>query len=111
VRSTDRSRSAGEKFDLDRAEASFDRAHQLAKAHGLTVWRSRALHELGTIDMFRDCSPHRLLEARELANELGALATVASVDIELTAVYALRFELERSLEAAQRARGQSNAID
>ncbi|HKB48710.1 MAG TPA: LuxR C-terminal-related transcriptional regulator, partial [Ktedonobacterales bacterium] len=46
--------------------------------------------------------------ARELANELGALATVASVDIELTAVYLLRFELERSLEAAQRALAASH---
>jgi hypothetical protein len=89
--------------DLDRAEEAFVRAHALAEQHGLAVWRSRALHELGTIDMFRDNSPLRLIEARELAADLGALATVASVDIELTAVYALRFELERSLEAALRA--------
>jgi DNA-binding CsgD family transcriptional regulator len=90
-------------FDLDRAENAFERAHSLATAHGLTVWRSRALHELGTIDMFRECSPRRLLEARALALESGALATVASVDGELSALYVLRFELDRGWDASQRA--------
>jgi hypothetical protein len=89
--------------DLDRAEEAFARAHDLAVAHGLAVWRSRALHELGTLDMFREASPRRLLQARELAGRSGALATVASVDVELAAVYASRFELDRSLEAAQHA--------
>jgi AAA ATPase domain len=90
-------------YDLDRAEAEFERAHKVAEAHELTVWRSRALHELGTIDMFRECSPRRLLQARKLAEDSGALATVAAVDIELTAVYLMRFEVEESLAAAHRA--------
>jgi DNA-binding CsgD family transcriptional regulator/tetratricopeptide (TPR) repeat protein len=90
-------------YDLERAEAAFERAHGLADSHGLTIWRCRALHELGTIDMFRDCSPRRLLQARELAIELGALDTAAWVDGELAAVYDLRFELDKSLEAALRA--------
>ncbi len=89
--------------DLDGAEAAFTSAHQLAEAHGLTVWRCRALHELGTVDMFREWSTRRLLQARTLSEESGALATVAAVDIELAAVYAVRFELERSMQAAQRA--------
>jgi DNA-binding CsgD family transcriptional regulator len=89
--------------DLDRAEAEFERAHQVAEEHGLTVWRSRALHELGTIDMFRECSARRLLEARKLAEDSGALATVAAVDIELAAVYLVRFEMEQSVAAAHRA--------
>jgi DNA-binding CsgD family transcriptional regulator len=90
-------------YDLDRAEVEFERAHKLAEAHELTVWRSRALHELGTIDMFRECSPRRLLQARKLAEDSGALATVAAVDIELSAVYLMRFEMEESLAAAHRA--------
>jgi hypothetical protein len=90
-------------FDLDRAEQAFERADQLAQARELPVWRSRALHELGTIDMLRDISPRRLLEAREQALQSGALATVALVDGQLAAVYELRFELDLSLEASQRA--------
>lgn len=90
-------------YDLDQAEAAFERAQALAESHGLTIWRCRALHELGTIDMLRDCSPRRLLQARQLAIESGALDTAAWVDGELAAVYDLRFELDASLEAALRA--------
>jgi hypothetical protein len=86
--------------DLDRAEAEFERAHTVAEAHGLTVWRSRALHELGTIDMFRECSLRRLLEARTLAEDSGALATAAAVDVELAAVFVMRYEVEESRVAA-----------
>jgi DNA-binding CsgD family transcriptional regulator/tetratricopeptide (TPR) repeat protein len=89
--------------DLDRAEDAFQRAHNLAEAHGLTVWRSRALHELGTIDLFRDASPRRLLEARALALDTGALVTAAYVEGELSALYNMQFDLERSLEAARAA--------
>ncbi len=89
--------------DLDRAEDAFGRAESLAEAHALTVWRSRALHELGTIDMFREASPRRLLEARALAMESGALVTAAWVEGELAALFNMRFELDRSLESAKRA--------
>src|SRR5205823_5374859 len=49
--------------DLDRAEAAFVRAHELAEAHQLTVWRSRALHELAPSTCFgmlplSDCWRH-----------------------------------------------------
>lgn len=39
--------------DLAAAEAAFSRAHRLAEAHDLAVWRVRALQELGAIDMLR----------------------------------------------------------
>jgi DNA-binding CsgD family transcriptional regulator len=89
--------------NLDRAEDAFGRAHSVAEAHGLPIWRGRALHELGTIDMFRDASGRRLLEARTLALESGALVTAAWVDGELAALFNMRFEMDLSLEAAQRA--------
>jgi hypothetical protein len=57
-------------YDLDRAEADFERAHQLAEANYLAVWRSRAQHELGTIDVFRESSPRRLLEVRRAGGGL-----------------------------------------
>ena len=87
-------------YDLDRAEAEFERARALAEAYDLTVWHSSALHELGTIDMFRQCSPRRLLQARTLTENSGALATVAAVDVELAAVYLMRFELVEAAAAA-----------
>lgn len=90
-------------WDLDRAAEAFQRAHDLAQEHRLTVWRGRALHELGTIDMFRDASPVRLLAARQLALDSGALATAAWVDGELSALFNTRFEMERSLEFAEHA--------
>jgi DNA-binding CsgD family transcriptional regulator len=67
------------------------------------VWRSRALRELGTIDMFRDANPDRLLQARALAMDSGALETAAWVDGELAALFNTRFEIERSREYARQA--------
>jgi DNA-binding CsgD family transcriptional regulator len=89
--------------DLESAETAFDRARQLAEMHHLTVWRGRALHELGTVDMFRDAAPERLLEARALALDAGALETAAWVDGELAALFNTRFEMERSFEFARSA--------
>ena len=89
--------------DLDAAERAFDRARHLAEMHHLTVWRGRALHELGTVDMFRDAVPERLLEARALALDSGALETAAWVDGELAALFNTRFEMERSFEFARSA--------
>ncbi len=37
--------------DREAAEVTFARAYAIANDHDLTVWRSRALHELGTIDL------------------------------------------------------------
>jgi len=36
---------------LDRAKMAFERSRVCADAHGLPLWRLRALHELGTIDL------------------------------------------------------------
>ena len=53
--------------DLDRAEAAFERARAIATENGLTLWRIRALHELGALDIFRGFLLERLGEARALA--------------------------------------------
>jgi DNA-binding CsgD family transcriptional regulator len=62
----------------------------------------RALQELGTIDLFETLEPSRLLEARRLAVELGALFTVAVVDLQLGALHDERGELDLALAAARR---------
>jgi hypothetical protein len=61
--------------DITTAERHFQEAYDTATANGLAVWRVRALQELGTIDLFDSLDMHRLLQAREEATALGALAT------------------------------------
>ena len=88
--------------DLDAAEAAFARAYEIADAHGRAVWRVRALHELGTIDLLRDGGVARFERARELALTLGALATVAVLDVQIAAALAVRDDPEPSLAVARR---------
>ncbi|HVL84738.1 MAG TPA: AAA family ATPase, partial [Pseudonocardia sp.] len=88
--------------DLDAAEAAFARALALAETHGLTLWRARALHELGTIDMLRGGGVTRLEEARNLAVVQGALATAAVVDVQIAAALAVGDDPESAAVAARR---------
>lgn len=76
---------AARQHDLDAAEALFSRALSTAEASGIELWRTRALHELGTIDMLRGRTVARLEEARKLAMAQGALATAAVVDVQIAA--------------------------
>ncbi|MDQ1424831.1 MAG: hypothetical protein QOD72_2329, partial [Acidimicrobiaceae bacterium] len=82
---------------LERAEAAFAASLTLAEANGLAVLRLRSLHELGTVRMLDrgDCA--LLLAARTLAEELGALATGAMLDVELCA----GLEIVGDVEAAR----------
>ena len=88
--------------DVAKAEAAFMQAHDIAAAAGLRLWQVRALQELGTIDLFGSLSPDRLLEARRMAVSLGALSTVAVVDLQLGALYDERGDLAESLAASTR---------
>jgi len=88
--------------DLEAAEGAFARAADLASAHGLRLWRLRALHELGTIDQLRTESVDRLLEARELAVAQGALALTATLDLQIAAGLNKQFRADEALEAARR---------
>jgi DNA-binding CsgD family transcriptional regulator/tetratricopeptide (TPR) repeat protein len=90
--------------DLDRAAAAFERARAIAEENGLSIWRIRAMHELGTLDIFSGCRLDRLLEARTLASEAGALATAAMVDIQIAAVHSNRGEFQEELAVARRSR-------
>ena len=79
--------------DLAEAEAAFQRAHRIADAQGLVVWRIRALHELGTIDLHDGRGGDRLTAARDEALAAGALATAAVVDLQLSGIHWARHEL------------------
>jgi DNA-binding CsgD family transcriptional regulator/tetratricopeptide (TPR) repeat protein len=79
--------------DQAAAQREFERALALAEEARLPIWRLRALHELGTIELFAHCGTGRLTEARQMADELGALSTAAVLDLQLTAACDTRFEL------------------
>jgi DNA-binding CsgD family transcriptional regulator len=81
--------------DLSAAATAFGAALATAERAGLPVWRLRALHELGTIDMFERAEVDRLLEARLLGEQMGALSTVAVLDLQLSAAFTCRWDLER----------------
>jgi DNA-binding CsgD family transcriptional regulator/tetratricopeptide (TPR) repeat protein len=81
--------------DLPAAATAFGAALATAEQAGLPVWRLRALHELGTVDMFERMGVDRLLEARRLGEQMGALSTVAVLDLQLAASFTGRWDLER----------------
>jgi DNA-binding CsgD family transcriptional regulator len=87
--------------DLTAAQDAFTRGLHVAEANGLALWRIRALNELGTVDMFRDADPARLLEARRAAVSAGAMSTVAGVDINLAALHTMRGEYDLARTAAE----------
>jgi DNA-binding CsgD family transcriptional regulator len=89
--------------DLDEAEQAFARAYAIAESNQLTVWRVRALHELGTIDLLRGADIARLREARDLAASIGALATTAVLDVQIAASLTASAEPDATLEVARRA--------
>jgi len=80
------------------AKGLFEQALAIAQSHDLPLWQVRAMHELGTIDMFDHAGTERLLEARRAAGEFGALSTAAVLDLQLSAVGHCRFELDMAAE-------------
>jgi DNA-binding CsgD family transcriptional regulator len=78
--------------DLDAAREAFEQELQVAQSAALPLWRLRATHELGTIDLYHHAGTRRLLEARQMAADLGALSTTAVLGLQLAAVYDSRFE-------------------
>ena len=88
--------------DLREAEAAFARQLRIASTHGLALWVVRATHELGGVDLMAGTGRDRLLKARDLAAEAGALSITATVDLQLSASYWIEFDVPASLAAAQR---------
>ncbi len=90
--------------DLARAETYFEKARARAERHNLEVSRVRALFELATTDNFRDpWDPTRMLAARAAAERIGALATVAAIDLQLAIAYSINGGRPgEGLEAARR---------
>lgn len=83
--------------DLPGAKAAFAAAHGAATAAGLALWEVRALHELGTVEMFLTGRFDRLLEAHDAATALGALSTAAVLDVQIGSCLALALDVDGSL--------------
>lgn len=88
--------------DLVQAERAFEREAATASAHDLPIWRLRALHELGTIDQLRTESVERLTATRELADQVGAHALLATLDLQIAAGLIKQFRTDEGLAAARR---------
>jgi DNA-binding CsgD family transcriptional regulator len=88
--------------DTAPASAAFEEAFEYATRHGLAVYRTRALLELGTIDMFETLATDRLEEARQAALAVGALSTAAMVDLQLAATFSCRGQAALTMSAAAR---------
>lgn len=88
--------------DIDEAETAFVRALQIAEEHKLTLWRVRALFELGTLDVIAGGPMNRLAAASECALAAGALALAAQVDLHLSVWHAQRLAATSAIEAARR---------
>jgi DNA-binding NarL/FixJ family response regulator len=87
--------------DLGAAEEAFEQALAEADRAGLPFWRLRALHELGTIEMYRSMTTQRLNQARQMADELGAMSTAAVLDLQLAGAAGARFELDKLTRYAE----------
>jgi tetratricopeptide (TPR) repeat protein len=96
--------------DLGAARDAFEGALALAEAEDLPIRRLDALHELGTIEMFDHAGTTRLTQARRMAQQLGALNTVAVLDIQLMATLHSRFALAEAEHHARSALALSERL-
>jgi DNA-binding CsgD family transcriptional regulator/tetratricopeptide (TPR) repeat protein len=87
--------------DQRAARAAFERVYQIADDAERGVWRIRALHELGTIDMLDHGSADRLVEVRELAQQAGIMSTATTIELQLANLWSLGTDLERAMTAAR----------
>jgi hypothetical protein len=98
---------------LAAAEDRFRQALAAADADGLALWRLRALHEVGTIALLDRSEVAALVEAQELAEALGAMATAAILDIEIAAGCASVHDLDGAARHGSQAvrRGTELGLD
>lgn len=80
--------------DLPAARTAFEAALVTAEGADLALWRLRALHELGTVDLFDHAGADRLLQARGAAEQAGAMSTTAVLDLQLAAMFTCRWDLD-----------------
>ncbi len=88
--------------DFAVAEEHFGHALRIAERNSLTIWRIRALMELGVIDKLRYSDPARLIQAREAALGAGALITACWADLQLSTVHLVRGDYDEATACSER---------
>jgi DNA-binding CsgD family transcriptional regulator len=88
--------------DLEQAERAFQRGLEIADREGLGLWKIRALHELGTIDLLGKVSPTRLQAAHRQATAAGALATAATLDLQIASCHLTGSRVGQAVVAVDR---------
>jgi DNA-binding CsgD family transcriptional regulator/tetratricopeptide (TPR) repeat protein len=88
--------------DLAAAEALLTRARLVADRAGLSIAATRAVEELAIVDAQESLHLDRLQEARARAARHGDIATVAVLDLQLTATRLSKWEPDQALAAADR---------
>jgi DNA-binding CsgD family transcriptional regulator/tetratricopeptide (TPR) repeat protein len=83
--------------DLAAAEDLFTQALGVADENDLAVWRTRALHELATVDLFDGLRTDRAEMARDHARRAGAVALGAMAGYHLASILCWRGEHDRAL--------------
>ncbi len=90
-----RNRSLGD------AGALLRRALAIAEESGLTAWRLRVLNEIGTVEMLQFADGARLARARDAALAAGALDVAVATSVNLSALHAMRGELDATRTSAR----------
>jgi DNA-binding CsgD family transcriptional regulator/tetratricopeptide (TPR) repeat protein len=88
--------------DFGGGRAIFEQLLGKATAHGLSLWRARALLHLGALDMLSTGRLDRLEEASAAAERAGAMGTAAEIEIQTVLILATQFRLAEALDVAQR---------
>jgi DNA-binding CsgD family transcriptional regulator len=96
--------------DPEASEQAFTEAWRLADRQGLTVWRIRALSELGANDLLRSGRLDRLQEAQQRAEEAGMLARAAVLDVQISACVSTRDGYAANLPSAERAIARADLL-
>jgi DNA-binding CsgD family transcriptional regulator len=86
--------------DLEEAEGIYARAAALAAAHALRLPQLRATADLASIEMLRASKIDKLMQARRLSEELGALYTSSYLDLQLASALVKQFRAEEALQTA-----------
>jgi DNA-binding NarL/FixJ family response regulator len=96
--------------DPEAALVAFEKAHAIAVAHDLPLDVLSALHELGTIDLFRTGRRDRLEAARTAAVAAGAVRLVVVLDLDLGASHLMNGDPTAARAAAESARDGAAAL-
>ncbi len=87
----------------DDARRAFARWVEVAERSGLAHSRLQALMERGNVDFLAGGPSDGLVQARDLAREMGAFTTLVLADLSLTWWYGRRARLDAALAAADEA--------